>query len=99
LSWQPPTNDGGSAITKYHVETRVSVSGSWKLTGETTRTSTTYTVTDLVIDTEYYFRVTVENSVGRSKPVETDSPVKPQKAVGKWGILILLIIVNHKNKI
>lgn len=88
LSWQPPLSDGGSPLTKYIIEARDSTTGTWKQVAEAPRASTSYQVKDLVEGTEYYFRIMAENSVGRSKPVETESPVKPEKELGKLFLVV-----------
>lgn len=82
LSWQPPLNDGGSPITRYVLESRDTGSKDWKPLTDVPAKNNEYIVKDLVEGEEYDFRIMAENSVGRSKPVQTDAPVKPYRDLG-----------------
>jgi titin len=82
LSWQPPLDDGGSPITRYILESRDTGSRDWKPLTDLPAKNNEYVVKDLVEGEEYEFRIMAENSVGRSKPVEIDSPVKPYRDLG-----------------
>ena len=66
LTWQAPSDDGGSAITGYTVQWK-EASQSWNTTAnisQATATGTTYTVTGLTDGQQYAFRVVASNSVG-----------------------------------
>jgi titin len=82
LSWQTPLDDGGSPITRYILESRDTGSRDWKPLTDLPAKNLEYVVKDLVEGEEYEFRIMAENSVGRSKPVETESPVKPYRDLG-----------------
>ncbi|KAF8564968.1 hypothetical protein P879_07292, partial [Paragonimus westermani] len=69
VSWQPPSSDGGARLTYYHLEKRANQKGNWvratdsKLSISEKDTTSTYTitVTGLVPDNVYEFRVAAEN--------------------------------------
>lgn len=64
LAWTAPSSDGGSAITDYTVEYRISPAGSWNTFAHTASTATSRTVTGLTNGTAYDFRVSAVNAVG-----------------------------------
>ncbi|XP_074642623.1 twitchin-like [Tubulanus polymorphus] len=77
LTWTPPENDGGAPIINYVIEYRLKDGKSWKQANvDVTVIETTYTVTGLKTDSEYVFRVSAENKVGRGPPAENSEPVK-----------------------
>ncbi|MBL4597049.1 MAG: fibronectin type III domain-containing protein, partial [Robiginitomaculum sp.] len=63
LTWSAPSNDGGSAVTDYliHYSTDLQL---WNTFADGTGIGTTATVTGLVDDTSYIFRVFAVNSAG-----------------------------------
>jgi large repetitive protein len=63
LTWAAPSDTGGSAITGYSVQYRVSGASSWQ-TRSTTGTATTTVVPGLVNGTEYEFAVAAVNEAG-----------------------------------
>jgi hypothetical protein len=71
ISFTPPTNDGGAAITSYTV-----TSGPGGITA--TGTGSPIVVTGLVNGTTYTFTVTATNSVGTSLPSVTSNAVTPK---------------------
>lgn len=82
LSWSPPLDDGGSPITRYILESRDTGSRDWKPLAEVPARSNEYRVKDLVEGEEYRFRIMAENNVGRSKPVDTETAIKPYRELG-----------------
>ena len=66
LSWQPPANSGGSAVTGYKIDVKVG-SGNYS-TLTTVGNTNTYSHTGLSPGTTYTYRVSAINSVGTSKP-------------------------------
>ena len=63
LSWSAPSN-GGSAITDYIVQYKLSSSGTWLTFSDGVGTATTATVTGLTNDSAYDFRVAAVNALG-----------------------------------
>ena len=84
IAWDPPQNDGGSAITGYTVQWK---SGSERF-GDPSREHTTgasastYAITGLTNGTEYTARVIAVNAVGDGPPSDTTTgtPVGPPDA-------------------
>lgn len=73
ISYAPPLNDGGSLVTGYHVERKERKSSRWvKVTRDATL-DLTFTVTELVHNNKYEFRVYAENAAGLSQPSEPSS--------------------------
>lgn len=64
LAWDVPSSDGGSAITDYIVQYKLSSAGSWTTFNDGTSTARTATVTGLTNGSNYDFRVAAVNSVG-----------------------------------
>ncbi len=73
LSWSAPADDGGSAITDYIVQYKLSSDSSWTTFSDGTSTVTSATVTGLTNDLSYDFRVSAVNAIGTSSPSLTDS--------------------------
>lgn len=87
LSWQPPTQTGGSDITAYIIEKRDAKRNTWTQVEKVTGTTTTCTVQKLLEGNEYYFRVYAENDIGQGEPAELDTPVMAKSPYGKYFIL------------
>ncbi len=68
LSWSAPYSDGGSVITDYVIEYKLSSSGTWVIFLDAVTTNTTATVTGLANDTAYDFRISAVNSIGQGTP-------------------------------
>jgi hypothetical protein len=88
LSWTAPSS-GGSAITDYTVQYRVtSVGGAWSTFSHTAGTATSRTVTGLTNGTGYDFQVAAVNSVGTGTysstiaATPTASPTAPGAPTG-----------------
>jgi len=73
LDWDPPDDDGGSAVTGYRIE--VSPNGvTWSdLVRNTGRNTTRYAHTGLDPGTTRHYRVSGINSVGTGEPSNVDS--------------------------
>ena len=78
LSWTPPTNDGGSAITGYKIEYSNGTSQYIILVANTGDTHTSYLHKGLVTGKVYTYRVTAINSIGVGNPSNVVS-VQPQE--------------------
>jgi hypothetical protein len=68
LQWERPYSDGGSKIQGYKVEYREVIEEHWVITTTTLVRSQAYTVTGLITDSEYEFRVKALNAAGESRP-------------------------------
>jgi alpha-tubulin suppressor-like RCC1 family protein len=77
LSWTAPASDGGSAITDYVVEYSDDGGTTWASFADGTSTVTSATVTGLINDTAYLFRVSATNEAGTGSPSAPSSAVAP----------------------
>lgn len=68
ISWQPPTQDGGSPIKQYIIEKKVSTRSTWIRV--TTTKTTEVTITELNEDTSYDFRIRAETDYGEGENAE-----------------------------
>ena len=69
LNWKAAKNNGGSPVTNYRIEMRVIGAYRWDLVNATEKVSrNTFTVKDLLEETDYEFRVSAENPAGQSPP-------------------------------
>jgi uncharacterized cupredoxin-like copper-binding protein/N-acetylneuraminic acid mutarotase len=74
LTWQPPSDDGGSSITNYRIY-RGTTSGDLSLLDEVGNVLT-YVDTDVINDITYYYAVAGVNAVGEG-PQSTEVPATP----------------------
>ncbi|XP_016098877.1 myosin light chain kinase, smooth muscle-like [Sinocyclocheilus grahami] len=74
LSWYGPTDDGGSAVQSYNLETWSSVDMKW--TDLASCNSTSYNVQNLLPDRQYKFRVRAVNIYGVGEPSAESAPVQ-----------------------
>lgn len=87
LAWTKP-RDGGSAITGYYVEFKLTSSETWER--HTNKiASTMYTLTGLTADAEYQFRVIAENDIGESEAGPASDVVTCKDPFGKSAILFI----------
>lgn len=75
LSWSRPKDDGGSRVTGYYIERKETSTDKWVRHNKTQITTTMYTVTGLVPDAEYQFRIIAQNDVGLSETSPASEPV------------------------
>ena len=73
LTWTAPTSTGGSAITDYIVQYRVTGAGSWLTFPDGTSSTTTATVTGLTNGAGYDFQVAAVNAAGTGSYSSTTS--------------------------
>lgn len=81
LTWNPPTDNGGTPILHYIVEKMDMSRGTWTDAGMSMVCS--HEVARLVHRKEYYFRVKAVNSVGESEPLETARSIIAKNEFGK----------------
>lgn len=74
ISWEAPEDDGGTPIVSYTLERREASKKTYMpvMSGENVLT---FTVKDLYINCEYYFRVKALNKVGAGEYLELRNPV------------------------
>lgn len=79
LSWSHPSSNGGSSITDYIIEYRPTSGGAWIEFLDDVSSDTSATVTDLLNDESYEFRVSAVNGVGQGNPsaLGTGTPGAP----------------------
>ena len=80
--WEAPEDDGGAEIFNYVIEMRSSSDRKWHVIskGETVP-ETTYTMKNVVEETEYEFRVSAENKAGTGPPSAPSEPAKYGKCL------------------
>lgn len=64
VQWTAPASNGGSAITDYVIEYSSNSGSSWTTFSDGVSTNTNATVTGLLLNTSYIFRVSATNLVG-----------------------------------
>ncbi len=78
LTWTAPESDGGSAVTDYVIEYKLSSEPTtWSTFSDGASSETETTVTGLTNGLSYDFRVSAVNAAGTSSPSATDSAVPP----------------------
>lgn len=83
LSWSRPKDDGGSRVTGYYIERKETSTEKWVRHNKTQITTTMYTVTGLVPDAEYQFRIIAQNDIGESEASPASEPVVCKDPFGK----------------
>ncbi len=68
LSWNAPSNNGGTPIIGYRIDVKVGSGSYTTLVQNTDSTVRTYSHTERTTDTTYTYRVSAINSVGTSGP-------------------------------
>ena len=86
ISWEVPESDGGAEITKYIIEKRDAAKNIWIKCERVNADQLAYTVEKLIENKEYFFRVSAENEIGVSDPVETPNPTTAKMPFGKISI-------------
>ena len=84
LHWHPPMDNGGVPIEKYVIEKREADRSHWSAAGTCSNDITAYSVTDLLENTPYYFRIIAVNAYGMSEALETTKPIVPKRIFGEY---------------
>lgn len=84
LSWSRPRDDGGSRVTGYYIDRKETTTEKWVRHNKTHITTTMYTITGLVPDAEYQFRIIAQNDIGLSEPSPASDSVICKDPFGKW---------------
>lgn len=83
LSWSPPTDNGGSAITDYVIQYKSKTATTWNTWNDGVSVTPSTTVTGLWGGTTYNFRVASVNSVGvGAYTTYIESTTKPKTVPG-----------------
>ena len=78
LSWKQPKSDGWSKIEKYYIY--MSEEGNPKVHLDTLEANyTSYNVSELSLEKQYYFEVVAKNAIGCGDAARTDKPVSVQE--------------------
>lgn len=93
LSWNPPSDDGGTPIDHYVVEKLDEATGRWVPAGETSGPQTNLAVTGLTPNHKYKFRVRAVNKQGKSEPLASDKYIEAKNPFGK--LVIYCIFINY----
>ena len=83
LSWRKPANNGGLPITGYVIDYRVASRNFWTNATTIKADARTFTITKLMEETDYHFRVAAINDEGQSQYLETEEVTRPYKKIGK----------------
>jgi hypothetical protein len=84
LHWKPPKDDGGVDLTAYIIERRdTKPRAVWTKVGSVDGVTLDFKVTGLQEEVEYLFRVSAENEVGISEPLEKDEAAAPKSPFGR----------------
>jgi hypothetical protein len=99
LAWALPASDGGSAITDYKIEYKLSNVTAWTVFAHTASTARTANITGLTNGTQYSFRVSAVNAVGTGTattavlatpvaPATLTSPLNLTGTVGRQSVAL-----------
>ena len=82
VRWSAPNDDGGSDVTGYVVEKREGRARLWQNVANVACDVTEVQATGLFEGNQYAFRVSAENAVGVSEPVELKDYITPKSKFG-----------------
>lgn len=78
LTWTPPSKDGGSKVTSYHIY-KATKPGDWKEAGKVKSFENEFTVSNLKEGQDYFFAIAAENEAGIGDKCELDTSVTAEK--------------------
>jgi Fibronectin type III domain len=85
LSWNAPSNNGGTPISGYKIEAKIGSDAYTVLVANTASSSTSYLNSGLITGTTYTYRVSAINSVGTSNP-SNEASATPSKTYTPTGV-------------
>ncbi|MGQ0605662.1 MAG: fibronectin type III domain-containing protein [Candidatus Nitrosotenuis sp.] len=105
LSWGAPTNNGGSAVTGYKIESKKGVGAFETLVSNSQSTTTSFSHTGLTTGTSYYYRISAINSVGTgaqsevsATPKDTTTPTVTATAISPTAITLTWVAPSQTYK-
>lgn len=72
LKWNPPKDDGGSAVTNYIIERQQVGQSTWKKVGDISANHLTFRDKSVSLGKRYVYRIYAENLEGISESMETE---------------------------
>jgi hypothetical protein len=77
ISWQPPTDNGGETITDYIIEFKKESDTTWQIHDDSTTSTPTTTISGLINDENYQFRISSVSlaGVGDTSSLISEIPV------------------------
>ena len=88
LRWEAPESTGGSDITGYTIEKHDTSKTTWSTAGTVDGGTHTFKVPRLFEGSSYLFRVSAENKIGVSEPVELTQKVTAKLPYGELYIML-----------
>lgn len=81
INWRPPVYDGGTPILDYTIYRKEPTKKSWvKLA---TVTDVSLSMSDLVLNVGYVFKIFARNKEGESEPYISDDPIIAGRKISK----------------
>jgi YVTN family beta-propeller protein len=79
ISWQPPSDNGGQTITDYIIEFKKQSDSTWQVYDDGTSDSTSITVSGLINDESYQFKISSVSlaGIGDASNSIVETPVEP----------------------
>ena len=94
LSWTAPASTGGSAITDYIVQYKLTSSGTWSTFADGTSSNTTATITGLANASAYDFQVAAVNATGLGAFAQSSSITPRGSFISTWKTDNMYFLIN-----
>lgn len=95
VTWNPPENNGGKEISGYILEKKEEFGVRWSPCTKHSIDSTQLTVTGLLRDHEYQFRVRAENEIGLGEPSKPSRSLAARDSLGMYSTAVLNMIKSY----